>query len=219
MDFLNISKIIEFGVLLVMLMFSIIVHECSHGIIAYKCGDPTARMLGRITLNPIKHIDPFGTIMLPIMLRLFGLPPFGWAKPVPVNFSNLRHPKRDMIWVAAAGPGSNLMLATLGILLMVLTKQMILSLPQGLVYMLLSYASYFVLINVLLAVFNLMPIPPLDGSRIMSGLLPYRWAEQYSRIEPYGFLIIFVLIYLNAFDWVFKYIQLLTQFIINYLLS
>ena len=168
-------------------LFAITVHEAAHGYVARYLGDNTAYVLGRVTLNPIKHIDPIGTILMPLMLYFAtsGAFLFGYAKPVPVRFGNLRNPKRDMIWVALAGPGANLVQAFLwGALLLVLqgldvTEVFFLKMCQG-----------GVLVNVVMFVFNLFPLPPLDGGRILVGLLPYRQAELVSRIEPWGFFIV-----------------------------
>ncbi len=172
-------------------LFSITVHEAAHGYAARHFGDNTAYLLGRITLNPIKHIDPVGTILMPLMLYFAtsGAFLFGYAKPVPVRFGNLRNPKRDMIWVALAGPGVNLLQAFLwGALLLVLqgvgvTEMFFLKMCQG-----------GVLVNVVMFVFNLFPLPPLDGGRILVGLLPYRQAELVSRIEPWGFFVVMALV-------------------------
>ena len=176
-------------------LFAITVHEAAHGYAARHYGDNTAYMLGRITLNPMKHIDPVGTILMPALMLLttFAIPggPFvlGYAKPVPVNFGNLRNPKRDMVWVALAGPGANLAQALLwGALFLVLsgsgvTEPFFLKMCQG-----------GVLVNVVMFVFNLFPLPPLDGGRILVGLLPHRQAEMVSRIEPWGFFIVMALV-------------------------
>jgi len=178
------------AVLLIPVLFAIIVHEVSHGWVAKFLGDPTAQRLGRLTLNPVKHVDPIGTILVPALLVLLRTGfVFGWAKPVPVTWENLRHPKRDMAIVAAAGPASNLLMA-IGWGLMV---KLSLILPDGaapvsepLKYMGLGG----ILANVLLMVFNLLPLPPLDGGRVAVGLLPGPWAWRLSRIEPYGFFIL-----------------------------
>ena len=179
-------------------LFAITVHEAAHGWIAKYLGDPTAERLGRVTLNPFKHIDPIGTVLLPGALLLLKAPfLFGWAKPVPVNWGNLRHPKRDMILVAAAGPGANLMMA---VLWAVVTKIGSILLYSGwtmatpVVYM----GLVGILINVLLMVFNLLPLPPLDGGRVAVGLLPGRWARWVNRLEPFGFLILLVLLFSGA---------------------
>jgi len=170
------------------LIFAITIHEYAHGWVAYKLGDPTAKYMGRLTLNPIAHIDPFGTILLPLILVMLHLPPIGWAKPVPVNFMSLRNPKRDMLWVGIAGPAANILLA--------LSLTVILKLLPGVSHTILGQVFIFgVVINVILAVFNLVPIPPLDGSRIVSALLPYRYLASYNKIQPYGFLIILVLLW------------------------
>ena len=172
-------------------LFAITVHEAAHGYAARHFGDNTAYEMGRITLNPIKHIDPVGTILMPLMLYFAtsGAFLFGFAKPVPVRFGQLRNPKRDMIWVALAGPGANLVQAFLwGAALMLLqgmgvTETFFLKMCQG-----------GVLVNVVMFVFNLFPLPPLDGGRILVGLLPYRQAELVSRIEPWGFFIVMALV-------------------------
>jgi len=180
-------------------IFAITLHEAAHGYVARLFGDSTAWMLGRVSLNPVKHIDPIGTIAVPLILLIFaelsgaGFMLFGWAKPVPVNFSNLRHPKQDMIWVAAAGPGANLAMAIGWSLLDRLLSGMGVS------------ESYFHIVataglqvNVAFMVINLIPIPPLDGGRVLVGLLPMGLARTVSGIEPYGIFILFGLIALDS---------------------
>ena len=176
-------------------LFAITVHEAAHGYAARHFGDNTAAALGRITLNPIKHIDPVGTIVMPLMLffATSGAFVFGYAKPVPVRFGNLRNPKRDMVWVALAGPGVNLIQAFLWGLVMVLlhasgvTEPFFLRMCQG-----------GILVNVVMFALNLFPLPPLDGGRILVGLLPHRQAEMVARIEPWGFFIVIGLLLLGV---------------------
>jgi Zn-dependent protease len=176
-------------------LFAITVHEVAHGWVAWKRGDPTAMLMGRLTLNPIKHIDPFGTILLPGILLLFHSPfLFGYAKPVPVNFGGLKDPKRDMVLVAIAGPAANLLMAFFWTLVLWLGGH----LPGALAYLdepmqLMGKAG--ILINVILIIFNLIPIPPLDGGRVAVGLLPPSASIALSRIEPYGFIILIVLLF------------------------
>jgi Zn-dependent protease len=172
-------------------VFAIALHEAAHGYVAKMFGDQTAWMLGRVTLNPLKHIDPIGTVVVPGVLLLTGAPfLFGWAKPVPVNFGNLRRPKRDMIWVAAAGPAANFAMAVLWALLFQASGPTGLFASAGLERM----AQIGISINLVLMVLNLLPIPPLDGGRIAVGLLPGRAAYALSRVEPFGFIIIIVLL-------------------------
>ena len=177
-------------------LLAVILHELAHGYTAYRLGDPTAARLGRLSLNPISHVDMFGTILLPLFLVLTNSPIlFGYAKPVPVDFTNLRNPRRDMIYVAAAGPAMNLFLATLSAFLLhqLQAGQLPADLPHaqpesvGLVAAMLT-ASVF--INVALAVFNLFPLPPLDGGRVAVGLLPRGLAFPLARLEPYGMFIL-----------------------------
>ena len=200
-------------------VFAITLHEAAHGFVAKRFGDLTAYAQGRVSLNPIRHIDPFGTVILPLILlavsKLSGGPGiiFGWAKPVPVNFSNLRHPKRDMLWVAAAGPLSNFAMA----LFWALMVKVGIATAGGYFAMALFWAlmvkvgiatagGYFslplvmmgaagVLVNVILMVLNLLPLPPLDGGRILVSLLPHRLAYGVARLEPYGFLILILLLF------------------------
>lgn len=172
-------------------LVAVILHELAHGYSAYLLGDPTAARMGRLTLNPLAHIDLFGTLLLPFLLIITGAPfLFGYAKPVPVDFTNLRNPRRDMVRVAAAGPIMNLILAGLsaGALKFLLSSQLI---TDGLVARNLLNS---VLINVVLAVFNLFPLPPLDGGRVATGLLPRQPALALARLEPYGMLIVMLLL-------------------------
>lgn len=172
-------------------IFAITLHEAAHGYAAQRLGDPTAAMMGRVTLNPLPHIDPIGTILMPLLLYFStgGAFLFGYAKPVPVRFDRLRHPKRDMVWVALAGPGMNLLQALLwGVLLYVLVG-------AGLTErFFLEMCKAGMLTNVVMFVFNLFPLPPLDGGRILVGLLPWRQALMVSRIEPWGFYIVMALV-------------------------
>jgi Zn-dependent protease len=175
------------------ILFAITVHEVAHGWVAKKLGDPTAMMLGRLTLNPIKHIDLIGTIVVPVALLLLGGFIFGWAKPVPVTWENLKNPKRDMALVAIAGPLANLMMAILWALVMKLGFVLGGSF-DSLVWPLIYMGGAGIVINVVLMLLNLLPIPPLDGGRVLAGILPGPWAWRLSRIEPYGFMIIVALL-------------------------
>ena len=173
-------------------IFAITVHEAAHGYAARYFGDNTAWMLGRVTLNPVKHIDPIGTILIPLVLYIVssGAFMFGYAKPVPVRFDKLRNPKRDMVWVALAGPGSNFAMALgWGLALIVLQSLGV----QEIFF--LKMCEGGLLVNVVMFALNLFPLPPLDGGRVLAGLLPYRQSEMLSRVEPWGFFIVLALIY------------------------
>ncbi|MGC3985263.1 MAG: site-2 protease family protein [Pseudorhodoferax sp.] len=172
-------------------LFAITVHEAAHGYVARHYGDNTAWLLGRVTLNPVKHIDPLGTILMPIMLYLAtsGAFVFGYAKPVPVQFGRLRNPKRDMVWVALAGPGANLVQALLWGILFYLLVGLGVSEP-----FFVKMCQAGMLVNVVMFAFNLFPLPPLDGGRVLVGLLPYRQAVLVSRVEPWGFFIVMGLV-------------------------
>ncbi|MFB3897168.1 MAG: site-2 protease family protein [bacterium] len=204
MDFELIKELI---IVLPILFFSVILHECGHGIVAYKCGDPTAKMLGRITLNPIPHIDLFGTIIVPLVTTLFGNAPFGWAKPVPVNFYNLRHPRRDMILVTLGGVGANILLAIIGIIILLMIVHLPIQFNHNFISVVVNLFVFLIQINVILAVFNLIPIPPLDGSRIVLAILPSPYAEQYAKLETFGIIIVFALAYLGAFSGIFALVH------------
>lgn len=189
MDFANLIQTVAIYALPV--LFAITVHEAAHGYAARYFGDPTAHMLGRISLNPMRHIDPVGTILIPLLLYFAtsGAFLFGYAKPVPVNFGRLRNPKRDMVWVALAGPGANLAMAigwtVLAYVLVALGTEE---------RFFLEMAQAGMLVNLVMFAFNLFPLPPLDGGRILVGLLPMRQAVAVSRVEPYGFFIVLALV-------------------------
>jgi Zn-dependent protease len=191
------------------LLAAVVFHEVAHGWVANRLGDPTAAQLGRLTLNPIAHIDLFGSILVPLMLIIANSPfVFGYAKPVPVNYLNLRNPKRDMMWVALAGPATNLILAAL---FTVLWKSLAPFLDDGatrtemgsgqfVVAMLTLMAQAGIVINIALAVFNALPFPPLDGGRVMIGLLPHPLSSVLARVEPFGFVILIVLLMTRTLD-------------------
>ena len=189
MDFANLIQTVMVYALPV--LFAITVHEAAHGYAARHFGDNTALMMGRITLNPLKHIDPVGTILMPVMLYFAtsGAFLFGYAKPVPVQFGNLRNPKRDMIWVALAGPLSNFVQAILWAVAMVALVGFDVDEP-----FFLKMARAGVLVNLVMCAFNLFPLPPLDGGRVLVGLLPWKQSQMVSRIEPYGFFIVLALV-------------------------
>jgi Zn-dependent protease len=202
------------------LLFAITIHEASHAWTAMKKGDPTASAMGRVSLNPLAHIDPIGTVLLPLLLVITGAPAFGWAKPVMVNPRNLRHPRRDNLWISFAGPAANMTAASVSLLLILLikalrpdmttflanflTKQQ--QFPAGFYPLegLVLILFYIVLVNTYLAVFNLIPVPPLDGSGVLSGLLSYQAAAVYDRIRPYGFIIVLALIMLGVLDIIIR---------------
>jgi Zn-dependent protease len=185
----ELSLVQKLAVLALPVIFAVTLHEAAHGWVADRLGDHTARALGRVTLNPLKHIDPVGTVLVPLgMFALTGFM-FGWAKPVPIDGRNLRRPRRDMALVAAAGPGANLLMALLWGLGIGLGQSLLQTSPwvaEPLIYM----GAAGVLINVILMVLNLLPIPPLDGSRVVTSLLPVNAARQYMKLEPYGLFIV-----------------------------
>ena len=174
-------------------ILAITLHEAAHGLVAWRCGDSTAWLLGRVSLNPLKHVDPFGTILLPGLLLLLRAPfMFGYARPVPVNFNALHNPRRDMVLVAAAGPATNILMAVAAGLLV----HVFVLLPDVAAEWAVENAQNAILINVVLAVFNMMPLPPLDGGRVAVGLLPRFLAEPLARLEPYGMGILLGLLFI-----------------------
>ncbi len=219
-------KLFSIAIQLVVILFAIVIHETSHGYVAYLLGDPTAKMRGRLTLNPVYHIDPVGTIILPLFLAITGMPVFGWAKPVPVDPSYFKDWRKDMMLVAIAGPGSNVIAATVSAGAILLIKSIS---PAALLYAIqfLNYGgklpplSFLALIfifsfmlNLYLAIFNLIPIPPLDGSRVVAWLLPRRMLPAYYNLERYGFLILFAFIFLDSYIGILR----LLASPVNYLL-
>lgn len=188
--------LVKISIMLVPGLLAIVLHEVAHGYIAERLGDPTARMLGRLTLNPFKHIDPFGLVVL----FLVG---FGWARPVPVNALNFKRPRQDMVWVALAGPVANLVLAGLSALFLRLLLMAPLGVSQSggmvssLIEPLILMAGFSLYINLLLAALNLLPVPPLDGGRVVTGVLPESQARWLARVEPFGFIILIVVIFVT----------------------
>ena len=189
------SDILLSVIQLAALAFSIILHEVAHGYAAYRLGDPTAKQSNRLTLNPLAHIDPIGSVVLPLILLMTHSPVlFGWAKPVPFNPYYFRDPKKGVMIVGAAGPLANFGLALAsGLLSQIVPVQ---------AEVIRWFLAYFCVTNVILGVFNLIPIPPLDGSRVVYGLLSERWLRSYMQLERYGFIILFVLLWGGALDWV-----------------
>ncbi len=201
------NLILQIAILALPILIAVVFHEVAHGWVAYRLGDSTAARMGRLTLNPIAHIDIVGTVALPALLIIANAPfLFGYAKPVPVNFYNLRHPKRDMIWVALAGPAMNLVLALVFVLGLKLGGSILgggaasASAVANFFVPLLWMAEYGIRINILLAVFNALPLPPLDGGRVLVGVLPEPLSSRVARIEPFGFLILIVLLMTHMLD-------------------
>lgn len=199
------SVIYQVSVWIVPVLVAITFHEAAHGYVAWRLGDHTAKDLGRVTFSPIRHIELMGTIVIPLVLLIFRAPfLFGWAKPVPVNFTNLRKPRRDMVLVAAAGPGTNLLLALISAILLHIVPFF----GDETGKWISNNLGNSILINLVLAVFNMLPLPPLDGGRVAVGLLPKKLGEQLARLERVGFLIVLLLLFVvplvgNAFglDW------------------
>jgi len=209
---MTIDHILEIVLSLVAVFMAIILHEVAHGYVAFRLGDPTAKARGRLTLNPLAHIDPVGTIIVPLVLAVLRLPLFGWAKPVPINPSYFRNPFRGMLYVAVAGPGTNVALAlvTAG-----LGRLFLLAVPNSILFGPPSFSSNltravffllgaFVIYNVLLALFNMIPIPPLDGSRVLTYFLPPSGKRFMLAIERYGFLILVAVIFLGGVEGIFR---------------
>jgi len=214
-----VAVIMEVAVLLI----AVSAHESAHGWVAERWGDTTARDLGRITLNPLKHIDLVGSLLVPAMLAISGMPVFGWAKPVPVNPLRLRDPRRAMMRVSVAGPAANLVLAVGALIALRVLRVMAPGVPRlvldgltsetflggGPLGLVVAVLTFTLIINVILAVFNLVPIPPLDGAGIVEGLLPSQMADSYRRLGRFGFLIVLGLLWLGAFDLVFRPVMIL----------
>ena len=183
-------------------LLAVVLHEVAHGWVANRLGDPTAARMGRLTLNPISHVDIYGTIVIPLFLVAVGAPfIFGYAKPVPVNFQNLRNPKRDMIWVAAAGPVTNIILAVASVYMLKAVYGLENLLPDILQSPLAMMADFSVKMNVMLAAFNLLPLPPLDGGRVLMGMAPQPLSSIVARIEPFGFIILLALLMTHTLDF------------------
>jgi Zn-dependent protease len=196
---MNLDQIVQaISIWILPVLFAVTLHEAAHGYAAKRLGDSTAQMLGRLSLNPLRHVDPVGTVLVPATLLLLHTGfLFGWAKPVPVNFNNLRHPRRDMALVAAAGPGANLLMALIWALVAKLGV-MLAAGGVGFAVPLALMGEAGIAINLVLMVLNLLPIPPLDGGRVLSGLVPPVWANRLDRIEPYGLIILVVLLVSNV---------------------
>jgi Zn-dependent protease len=190
----GLNIVYQIAVWLVPLVIAIVFHEVAHGLVARRLGDPTAAERGRLSLNPIRHVDPFGTLILPMLLAISHAPLFGWAKPVPVDYRRLRNPRRDKVLVALAGPGMNLLLALVGTALLAATVSWSGGARGGAAGIVAANALNFVLINLFLAVFNLLPVPPFDGGHVVEGLLPPAAAQRFASIGRYSLLVLIVLL-------------------------
>ena len=221
-----ISLLRSLSVAAVPIIVAITFHEVAHGYVAYKLGDPTAKLMGRLTLNPLAHVDPMGTILMPLALFIAsnGAFMFGSAKPVPVNFANLGNPRRDSALVAAAGPGANILIAALSVIIFAVATRF---LPggesagpysQAVAAPVMKMLQYSIVFNIFIAAFNLIPVPPLDGGRIMVSLLPRRQAIALSRVEPYGMLVVLVLWATGLANYIIMPLQELVSFLVGLVL-
>ena len=221
MDYIDVVR--QLIIAAVPILIAITFHEAAHGFVANKLGDPTAKMMGRLTLNPLAHIDPVGTVLVPIMLFVLshGTFIFGSAKPVPVNFSNLRHPRRDSAFVSAAGPVTNIAIALISIFLLILSYKIfpesvsMTSVSESIFSPIKTMLQYSISFNVFIAAFNLLPVPPLDGGRIVTSILPAKHSYQFSRLEPYGIFIVLLLWFTGIAHYIIKPIQALIELIIR----
>ena len=192
---MNQNMIYQIAIWLVPLVIAIVFHEVAHGLVARRLGDPTAEERGRLSLNPIRHIDPFGTVILPLILAVTHAGAiFGWAKPVPVDYARLRNPRRDMVLVALAGPGMNLLLAIAGAAILAAAVAWSGGSPDGAARFVAANALNFIFINIFLGVFNLLPVPPFDGGHVVEGLLPPALAREFNKIGRYALLVMVVLL-------------------------
>ena len=204
MEIQTISVVLQIAALI----FAVSVHESAHGWVAFQCGDPTAKDLGRISLNPARHIDPVGSIVLPALLAFAGAPVFGWAKPVPISLGRTRHPRSANLWISAAGPASNIILATvMGAAVLALRSQGNVVGGGSPAELAMLFGVYSVLINLILAVFNLLPIPPLDGFGVLESVVPPSWLAMTSQIRRWGMPILLLVIFSGALQFLLSPVQ------------